>query len=205
VKLLQVRDEELLLRVINGDADSYRELVVRNQALIFTVCLKMLGDRTEAEDAAQEVFLQAYRSLQEFKGESAFSSWLYKIAANKCLDIRRKKARRAAIAPQTVLQEDLPARSVEPTPEEELLANERKHEIQAMVDSLPLKYRDVVVLYHYKRLSYKEIAAILGIEVKSVETRMSRAKKMLRDLLRKEEPIHDELARRRALNSISGG
>lgn len=200
-----MRDEELLLRVMNGDTDSYRELVVRHQALIFTVCLKMLGDRTEAEDAAQEVFLQGYRSLQEFKGESAFSSWLYKIAANKCLDIRRKKARRAAIAPQTVLQEDLPARSLEPTPEEELLAAEQKLEIQAMVDSLPQKYRDVVLLYHYKRLSYKEIASILGIEVKSVETRMSRAKKMLREMLRKEEPVHDELAYRRALNSISGG
>jgi RNA polymerase sigma-70 factor (ECF subfamily) len=179
-------------------------LVTRHQPLIFTVCLKLLGDREEAWDAAQEVFLQAYQSLSDYQGDAAFRTWLYKIATNKCIDIRRKKARRAAIAPITVLQEDLPIQANDPTPEEQVLAAEQHREVQAMIDSLPEKYRDVVLLYHYQRLSYKEIAALLGIEPKSVETRMSRAKKMLRDLWRKEEPAHDELARRRAIDSVSG-
>lgn len=204
MKLLKPRDEELLAQVLDGDTDAFRELVVRHQPLIYTLCLKMLGDREEAQDAAQEAFLQAYRSLPDYQGEARFRSWLYKIAANKCIDIRRKKARRAAIAPMTPLQEDLPTRSDDPTPEERLLASERIRELQALVDSLPEKYRDVVILYHYNRLSYREISEILGIEAKSVETRMSRAKKMLRDLLRKEEPEHDEPARRRPVERIPG-
>ncbi|WP_018132379.1 RNA polymerase sigma factor [Effusibacillus pohliae] len=201
--LLELRDEELLARVLGGDANAYRELVVRYQSLIFTLCLKMLADREEARDAAQEVFLQAYRSLGEFQGGAQFRSWLYKIAANKCIDIRRKQARRAGIASISPLQEDLP-RSADPTPEEQLLATERSRELQAAIDELPEKYRDVVILYHYQRLSYKQIAEILGIEVKSVETRMSRAKKMLRERLRKEEQDDDELARRRSAERISG-
>lgn len=95
-------------------------------------------------------------------------------------------------------------RSEEPTPEEHFVLSEEKRELQSLVDFLPDKYRDVVVLYHYKRLSYREISEILGIEVKSVETRMSRAKKMLRDLIRKEDPVHDELAHRRAVERVSG-
>ncbi|GAX90681.1 RNA polymerase sigma factor [Effusibacillus lacus] len=204
MNLLETRDEEILARVISGETDAYKELVVRHQSLIYTLCLKMLGDREEAQDAAQEAFLQAYQSLKDFKGDAQFRSWLYKIASNKCLDIRRKKARRAGIASISPLQEELPAQSLEPTPEEQLLASERTRELHEMVDNLPEKYRDVVILYHYKRLSYREIAEILGIEVKSVETRMSRAKKMLRDMLRKEEPVHDELARRRTSERVSG-
>lgn len=204
VILLELRDEEILAQVVQGDSQAYRELVVRHQSLIFTLCLKMLGDREEAQDAAQEVFFQAYQSLRDYQGGAAFRSWLYKIACNKCLDIRRKKARRASIASISPLQEDAPTQSSEPTPEEHLVQSEAHSELKNAVDSLPEKYRDVVVLYHYQHLSYKEIAEFLGIEPKSVETRMSRAKKMLRDLLRKEEPVHDELARRRAIDSLSG-
>jgi RNA polymerase sigma-70 factor (ECF subfamily) len=204
VILLELRDEEILERVLAGDTDAYRILVERHQSLIYTLCVKMLGDREEARDAAQEAFLQAYQSLPGFQGDAQFRSWLYKIAANKCLDLRRKKARRASIATVSPLQEDLPTRSEEPTPEESVISSEQRRELQSMIDSLPEKYRDVVVLHHYKRLSYREISEMLGIEVKSVETRMSRAKKMLLDLLRKEGPEHDELARRRSFERVSG-
>src|SRR5262249_26979807 len=86
-------DLEVIKRIQNGDADAYADLIRKNHAKIMGLCLSMLGNPTSAEDAAQEIFIKAYRSLDKFQANSAFSTWLYRIAANHCLDLLRQKTR----------------------------------------------------------------------------------------------------------------
>ena len=87
-------DQELIAGVLAGEQDGYAELVRRHHARVMGVCLSMLGDAASAEDAAQDCFLKAYRSLADFQGQAAFGTWLYRIAANRCLDLLRRRARR---------------------------------------------------------------------------------------------------------------
>ena len=174
-------DDEIIARVRNGETRLFEELVVRYQDVVYATATRMLGGTGDAEDASQEIFLRVYRSLDRFHARSRFSTWLYRVAYNHCLDrLRaRKRGRR-----HTVPLEDAPPLPDERANVEDTLQEaEEARAVRTAVDALEPLYRGVLVLHYDQGLSYDEIAEVLGVPVKTVETRLYRARKMVRRAL----------------------
>jgi RNA polymerase sigma-70 factor (ECF subfamily) len=175
-------DWAVLRRVAAGDVDCFRELVERHQDRLVRVCDRLLGDRDEARDAAQEVFLRAFRKAGSYHPRGQVFTWLYRIAVNLCLNTlrRRRLARFLSLSPAA--GEDEPA--IEPRDERAdaagaLLARERWRITRRALDRLPPTQRAVLVLARFEGLSQREIAAALGITEGAVESRLVRAMRTL--------------------------
>lgn len=176
-------DLEALRRTAAGDAEAFAPLVERHQERLVRLCARMLGDPDEARDAAQEVFLKAYRSAGSYRPRGQVYTWLYRIAVNHCLNrLRRRKVVR-------FLQlggaggEDEPALP-EPTDEapgalDTLVARQRWGGVQRAIAALPEGQRTVLVLVKFEGLSYRETAEVLGVSVGAVESRLVRAMRRL--------------------------
>jgi RNA polymerase sigma-70 factor, ECF subfamily len=171
-------DDELVQRVQKGETRQYAELVARYQDPVYAMALRFVRSRGDAEDIAQEAFLRAYRGLDGFKGEARFSTWLYRITWNLCADWTRRHRRpgRSPVSMDDVLE--VADGSVDL--ESGLLEAEEKRAVRKALDSLDEKYRSVVVLLYFQKLSYEEIAAILQCPLKTVETRLYRARKLMK-------------------------
>ena len=178
-----MEDDELVARVRTGETRLFTELVVRYQDPVYAMCLRFLGDRTEAEDVAQEVFLRVHRGLSSFKGDAKFSTWLYRITWNLCADWlrRNRKPARAASSIETV--GDMSDARVDL--EKGVLDAEEQGMVRQALDGLDDIYRSVIILLYYQKLSYEQIAAVLEVPVKTVETRLYRARRLLRTRLEK--------------------
>lgn len=161
----------------------FADLVSRYQDPVYGMALRFVRGKDEAEDIAQEAFLRAYRGLEGFKGDSAFSTWLYRITWNLCADWlrRNRKPGRASLAIDDAA--DLADDRVDL--EQGLLAEEEKRKVREALDGLDEKYRSVLVLLYYQRMSYEQIAAVLEVPMKTVETRLYRARKLLRASLQR--------------------
>ncbi len=167
----------LIEAVLAGDERAFRPLIESCSSLVYTSILKILRDPNASEDIAQEAFLQAFLSLDKFRMESSFSTWLVRIAVNKALDhLRREKAR----PPSQELMDALLDENA-PNPEATLLKEEMIWQLREEVQKLPPIYRKVIYEYYFNRLSYREIAAKEGISEKTVESRLYRARNMLRE------------------------
>ncbi|MGE8081023.1 RNA polymerase sigma factor [Peribacillus loiseleuriae] len=170
------KDEQLIKRIVAGEQDQFRELISRYQVRVFAVAYKVSKSTKDAEDITQEVFLQLYRSLSQFKGDSSLSTWIYKIAMSKALDYRRKQIRQVACEGEENLY-DIPFGA---TPEDHLLEKEDKELARAYMEKLPDTYKEVVHLYYFRQQSYREIASTLNVAVKTVESRLYRAKLIMK-------------------------
>ncbi len=177
--LTAVPDSALVALARSGHANAFEELVRRHQVTIFRIALRMLGDRRDAEDASQEAFLQAWRALPGFRSQSTFSTWIYRIVTNRCLNLRR--ARR----PNQALLWD--QESEEPGPEEAAEAQNRLQILRAAILELTPEQRAVFVLRHLEGCAYEEIVEILGISLAAVKSRLHRARLELADVLGERE------------------
>ena len=143
-------EQEIVLRAKGGDQDAFAELVTAHQDRIYTLCLRMTGNREDAQDAAQEAFLNAWRGLASFQGGSSFSTWLYRLASNACIDLlRRRKRRQEGEAPHSLDDEE--AGWPEPAapgggPEEELEQKERRQALERELRALPDHQREILVM-----------------------------------------------------------
>jgi RNA polymerase sigma-70 factor (ECF subfamily) len=148
----------------------------------------MVENGEDARDLTQEVFIQLYQSLPRFRSESSFGTWAYRIAVNKCLDfLRRKKTRGKEVVLSLYEGDALPGNCRE-GPEEAAIRQDESRRLKTAIKNLPQDYRIVLVLHHYQQLSYKEIAEILSIPVKTVATRLYRAKLILKEKLAGGDP-----------------
>ncbi len=178
-------DEQIVDRVRSGETRLFDQLVRRYQDPVYGMAARFVGAGADAEDVAQEVFLKVFRSLAGFKGEAKFSTWLYRVTFNQCADwLRRNRrpGRRAA-----GIDEAGEVRDGRVDLEGSLLESEEKERVNRALASLDERYRSVIVLLYYQKLPYEEIATILGVPIKTVETRLYRARKMLRKALGEEE------------------
>jgi RNA polymerase sigma-70 factor (ECF subfamily) len=169
-------ETQWLARAQRGDADAFSQLVEAYQTAVYNLCYRMLGDPYEAEDAAQETFLRAYRSMAKYDQSRPFSTWLLSIAAHHCIDQIRK--RRAVILPI----EDLPYQEIQdPLPSPEALAskNEVEGRVQSLLDTLNPVDRASVVMYYWYDFSYDEIAQALGLTTSAVKSRLHRSRREL--------------------------
>ena len=177
------KDEEkgYIERVLAGDESAYEPLVTENQTKVYRLALRILKNEADAEDAAQEAFLKAYTSLADFRGDSRFSVWLYRLTNNICIDMLRKNKRAVIVSLQT---EDDDGEETELAIPDERYSPERLAEraadrdaVRSALASLPDDCREILALRESAGLSYDEIAAALSLEVGTVKSRLNRARK----------------------------
>ena len=198
------QDEELRLirRVQAGETDAFEDLVRAHEKTVYNLALRMTGNPQDAEDMAQEAFLKAYRSLPEFRGESKFSVWLYRIVSNLCLDLLRARKRRPTQS--MTLQDDEGEENQLEIPDEhfspEKLLDRRltRESVQRGLDALPDDARQILLLREIRGMSYEEIAETLGLEPGTVKSRIFRARKRLCAFLMQDGNLPDALASKHA-------
>lgn len=181
-------DEEIIKRFQRGEERSFDELVNRYQDTVLSTCFRFLQDTSDAKDAAQEIFIKVYRALPDFKAEAKFTTWLYRITANHCLNVLRSRRRRKWLQPFSaqpkIYEKDVMDYKDEHTdPRADLEKEERAALIRSALAALPDDQRTAVILHRYEGLSYKEIADVMHTSVSSVESRLHRAKVKLAQLL----------------------
>jgi RNA polymerase sigma-70 factor (ECF subfamily) len=184
-------DQELIAQVAVKDQDAFRSLADRYQALVVNTCYGLLGNRQDAEDVAQEVFLQVYKSAGEFRQEAKLSTWLYRIAVNRSLNfIRDNKWSRRLRSFGALLGDEAEqvANVCAPDssrPDIALEEKERDRLLQKAIASLPARQRAAFVLHKHEGLSYEEIAKVMNCSLSSVESLIHRAKLSLqKELIR---------------------
>ncbi|MDZ7292337.1 MAG: sigma-70 family RNA polymerase sigma factor [candidate division KSB1 bacterium] len=182
-------DNELIARIRAGDQRAFAELIDRYKARIFHTTLRILGNREDAEEAAQDTFLRAYRGLENFREEAAFSTWIYRICVNTCLNLLESRKRFKAQEIESTPVDELP--HIE-SPEFDFVEEDLQTRVLSVLQKLPVKYRTVLVLYHIQHLAYQEIAEITQMPIGSVKTHLFRARAMLRERLLRAIP-HEEL------------
>lgn len=162
-----------------GDEAALRRLVTGHQQALFNLALRMTGDRMDAEDLTQEAFIRALQSLGEYRGDAALSTWLHRVAVRCALDWLRTRRRWSAGAGRLRALAGEP----EPSAEREVIRREGQEAVQTAVLSLPPHYRAAVALFYFQGLSARDAAAALDLPVRTLETRLSRARAILRQRL----------------------
>ncbi|HQV63157.1 MAG TPA: sigma-70 family RNA polymerase sigma factor [Anaerolineales bacterium] len=173
----------------NGDLDSFNTLILHYQDSVFHTALRILGDEDLAEDAAQEAFISAFRSISTFRGGS-FKAWLMRTVTNACYDELRRQKRRPTtpLEPETSDGEEMdsPKWLADPnmTPAERSEADELEHAVQHCLDALPVEFRTVVVMADIQGMDYSEVATASKVPLGTIKSRLARARLRLRECLR---------------------
>lgn len=167
-------EADLIARSVGGDLDAYDRLVGFYQDRVYQVAYRITGNREDAWDAAQETFLNAFRSLPRFRGTAAFSTWVYRIATNAALDLVRRRPPQPPVSLESVTV------GTGDDPAETATRSELQRRIHRAITSLPAEQRVVVVLRDVQGLSYEEIAVVLRIPPGTVRSRLSRGRESLR-------------------------
>ena len=185
-------DEKLIIeQVLAGDNDAFGQLVELYQGKVYNLALRMCGNPDDAFDLAQESFFRAWRGLAGFQQESAFSTWLFRLTSNVCLDWLRAKKRRPTVSLTSVEEGDEEAQIDVPDPakgpEELVIAAEDRAALTKAMNELPVEYREILTLRAINDLSYTEISEILKLPEGTVKSRLSRARLALRNKLLQNE------------------
>lgn len=169
----------------NGDPEAFEQLVRLYEKKVLALTNRMCRNQSDAEEAAQEAFLAAWQGLPFFRGDSSFSTWLYRLASNACVDLLRWENRHRDAAGPSLNDEELnlDVTDTAPTPHEAAERTELREQIEAGLAALPEEYRQVLVLREMHQQSYDEIADILSLDVGTVKSRISRGRKKLRNFL----------------------
>jgi RNA polymerase sigma-70 factor, ECF subfamily len=179
-------DRELIQRCQDGDVAAFEPLVQKYRQRVWRLAYQILRDREEAWDCAQEAFVRAFSSLSQFRGQSAFYTWLFRITVNVATDRHRARgARTRAFGADPVPEEEWERTAIDTGegPEDAALKAEERARIERALDSLPAKARTIIILSDIEGLSYREIAAVLNCPMGTVMSRLHNARKRLRDLL----------------------
>lgn len=178
----KVNDQYYINLVKGGDTNAFTMLVDRYKDFVFTLSLKMLQNREEAEESAQDTFIKIYKSLNSFKGESKFSTWIYKITYNNCLDrLKKQKRNRTVIELNEITEKEVKCLM---NVLEKIEEAERKKMIQDCVALLPAEEIFLITLYYFKENSLKEISQIMGINENNLKIKLFRARKKLAGFLK---------------------
>ncbi|MBN2415834.1 sigma-70 family RNA polymerase sigma factor [bacterium] len=175
-------EKQLIHRVLQGESAAFRDLVEQNQEKIYYLSLDLTGNHHDAEDLSQEVFIKAYRNLDQFRGESSFSSWLYKIAVNTNINRNRKKMT-AVLKRSTSIEhagDSWKSLSPDTNPEKQTDASLLRTHIDTALDRLSRNERCVFVLKHYQEFPLQEIALIMDVSVGTVKSTLFRAVRKMR-------------------------
>ncbi len=180
---------ERLERARAGDLTAFNELVLEHQGLVFSLCLRIIGQKQAAEDATQEAFIAAWRNLKNLRGD-AFRPWLMRIAANACTDELRRRGRRPSSSLDSALEEGVPEPpDREPSPETMLLRGALRHQVEEALQELPVDQRMAVILADLNGFDYAEVAEVMKTSLGTVKSRISRGRARLRQALLKDPEL----------------
>ncbi|MGE0089372.1 MAG: RNA polymerase sigma factor [Bacteroidales bacterium] len=184
-------DYKLVLLALKGDEKAYAELLDRYKDAIYYMLLKMVNNKSDAEDLTIEAFGKAFKSIEQYTPNYAFSTWLFKIATNNCIDfIRKKKANLISLDQNADDQDNLgtPLQSDTPDPEEDMIKSQRVALMRDVVSKLKPRYRNLIELRYFKEYSYEEIAEELSLPIGTVKAQLFRARDLLYNILKNSNP-----------------
>lgn len=198
-----MQDELLIRRAQRGDADAFEQLLLEHQKNVYNLCYRMAGNPDDAMDLSQETFLRAWRCLDQYQFASAFSTWLYRLCSNICIDFLRRRRRQQTV-PLTFEDADGEEQTyavpdAQPLPEEQVELKLTRETLAAAMAQLLPEHRAVLQLRVVNEMSYEQIADVLDIRIGTVKSRLSRARNQLKKILER-----GNLSRRASSESMEG-
>jgi RNA polymerase sigma-70 factor, ECF subfamily len=184
-KVKVAEDNSLIRLVKSGHPEIYDEIVKRYEKKLFSYIYRLVGNREEAEDILQNVFVKAYRNIKTFDVERKFSSWIYRIAHNEAINFLKKKSKKRFVSWEDIVasKDKMETKSEERSPIDIWIRKESAIEVNWAMEKLPEKYRKVLKLRYFSEKSYEEIGRIIGSPVNTVGTLINRAKKKLASVI----------------------
>ena len=198
-----MQDELLIRRAQRGDANAFEQLLLEHQKNVYNLCYRMAGNPDDAMDLSQETFLRAWRCLDQYQFASAFSTWLYRLCSNICIDFLRRRRRQQTV-PLTFEDADGEEQTyavpdAQPLPEEQVELKLTRETLAAAMAQLLPEHRAVLQLRVVNEMSYEQIADVLDIQIGTVKSRLSRARNQLKKILER-----GNLSRRASSESMEG-
>ena len=187
-----MNEEKLIARAAKGDAPAFNELLGAHEKKMYAVCLRMCGNHEDAQDCLQEEMLRVYRAISGFRGQSTFSTWLYRVTMNTCLDELRRKKNKQTTSLDGLLDAGWSPADNYDTPERHAVNSERRREIRRIITELPEDMRAAVVLRDIQGFSYDEIAVMLDANVGTIKSRISRGREKLREKFQAKPELFDK-------------
>ncbi len=183
---MDLSDEELVELAQQGSRPAFASIIDRHRASVFNMALRIVGNREDAEEAAQDAFIRAFRALASFRQDAKFSTWLYRIAVNVSLTKARQSQLDVTSIDATMDDEDsaplqIPDRALKP--DEHIEQSQFQEQVRTMIAELPPKYSAVITMYHIQSLSYDEIAETLDLPIGTVKAHLFRARNALKKLV----------------------
>ena len=182
-------DELLLRRAQNGDPEAFGQLMEPLEQLVWRVCWHYTGNREAAEDCGQEAMIRIWRSLESYRGDCALESWVYRIAANCCMDWLRKKKRDRSVSMEPMVEQGFDPADDAPGTEEQVVAKDERQRLREAIALLPDDQREALILTQLEKVSYEEAAQTLGVSEGTVKSRVNRAKARLKEILSAEREL----------------
>lgn len=184
-----MNEERIVCELKAGNYTVFKEIVELFKNRVFGMAYKFTNNYEEAQDLSQEIFLKIYKEIGGFRFESKLSTWIYRISINTCLDWKRKNSKVKILSTSIINNDDeaveLDIKDDNPLPDEAFIQSENQREVHELVYKLPDKYKTVIIMYHFNNMSYQDISTALNIPERTVETRLYRARRLLKDELTK--------------------
>ena len=184
-----MNEEQLIQRASGGDMAAFNELLGLHEKRMYGICLRMCRNPEDAQDCLQEAMLRVFRAITGFKGQSTFSTWLYRITMNACIDELRRRKNAPQVSMEALMEDGWTQPDPEETPEQRAVSSEQRSRLSALIHQLPEDMRAAVVLRDIQGFSYEEISAILDTNVGTVKSRISRGRERLREKILAEREL----------------
>lgn len=176
-------DELLLRRAQGGDPEAFEQLIGPLERLVWRICWHYTGNREAAEDCGQETMIRIWRNLDSYRGDCALESWVYRIAANCCMDWLRKKKRDRSESIEPMREQGFDPADSSPGTEEQVVAKDDRSRLREAIRLLPEDQREALILTQLEKVSYEEAARLLEVSEGTVKSRVNRAKTRLKEIL----------------------
>ena len=190
----------LIQKAQKGDTNAFGTLVASYEKFIFNVACKMFSNSEDASDIAQEALIKAYKNIDKFDFNSSFSTWLYRITVNACIDEMRRRKGRESISIDAEDEESGLAVQIEDTSlgaEERVIQNETVSEVRAAIDKLSEEHKTVIILRDLQDMTYEQVAQTLDLSIGTVKSRLARARKSLKEIILKDREQKENVLRQR--------
>lgn len=188
---MEQNENRLIERAASGDASAFNLLMEKHERRMYAIALRMCKNREDAQDCLQEAMLRVYRSIGAFKGQSAFSTWAYRITMNTCLDELRRKKKSRDTSMDALLDQGWSPPDVSAAPEKQAIRSELRRNLNSAINALPEDMRAAIILRDIHGCAYEEIAQTLDVNVGTVKSRISRARERLREKIRGSAELFD--------------